>query len=152
MSVKRARTLGNREATARYLPTHVVVASRLVLIVALVAVATCGLMLLVGVIPLAKIHFAPELCEWARRQNPWFSALPLILGGGAYVALQGVLRPRPIELLKRLMLGTAFLLWGVVQVMPAGDLATELGNLVIALYVIDLAMMIRSDLSKACRR
>ena len=46
------------------------------------------------------------------------------------------------------MLGIAFLLWGVVQLMPVSDLATELGNVVIALYVIDLGLIIWTDLEK----
>jgi hypothetical protein len=78
----------------------------------------------------------------------WFSAVPLVLAGGAYVVLQGVLRPSPIELVKRLMLGGAFLLWGIVQLMPPGNLASELGNVVITLYVFDLALIIRSELRK----
>jgi hypothetical protein len=44
------------------------------------------------------------------------------------------------------MLAFAFLLWGVVQLMPASDLATELGNIVIALYVIDLGLIIWTEL------
>jgi hypothetical protein len=74
------------------------------------------------------------------------SALPLLLAGASYVVLQTIIRPPPLELLKRLMLGTAFLLWGVTQLMPASALTTELGNVVIALYVIDLGMIIRTDL------
>jgi hypothetical protein len=62
--------------------------------------------------------------------------------------LQAILRPRPLELLKRLMLGAAFLLWGVVQLMPASSLATELGNVVIALYVVDLGLIIWTDLER----
>ena len=58
------------------------------------------------------------------------------------------MRPRPLELLKRVMLAAAFLLWGIVQLMPAGNLASELGNLVIALYVIDLGLIIWTDLEK----
>jgi hypothetical protein len=46
------------------------------------------------------------------------------------------------------MLGVAFLLWGVVQLMPASDLATELGNVVIALYVVALGLIIWTDLQK----
>ena len=46
------------------------------------------------------------------------------------------------------MLGTAFLLWGVVQLMPASDLAAELGNVVIALYVVDLGLIIWTDLQE----
>jgi hypothetical protein len=44
------------------------------------------------------------------------------------------------------MLGSAFLICGLVQLMPAGSLATELGSLVIALYVFDLALIIRGNL------
>jgi hypothetical protein len=54
-----------------------------------------------------------------------------------------------LELLKRLMLGAAFLLWGVVQLMPASNLAAELGNLVIALYVVDLGLIIWTELQKS---
>jgi hypothetical protein len=78
----------------------------------------------------------------------WFSSIPLVLAGGAYILLQGILRPSPIELVKRLMLGGAFLLWGIVQLMPPGNLASELGNVVIALYVFDLALIIRIELHK----
>jgi hypothetical protein len=46
------------------------------------------------------------------------------------------------------MLGIAFLLWGVVQLMPVGDLAAELGNVVIALYVLDLGLIIWTDLEE----
>jgi hypothetical protein len=64
------------------------------------------------------------------------------------LVLQAILRPRPLELLKRLMLGTAFLLWGIVQLMPASNLSAELGNVVIALYVVDLGLIIWSDLER----
>lgn len=74
------------------------------------------------------------------------SAIPLILAGAAYVLLQPILRPSGGELIKRLMLGSAFLLWGFVQMMPGGPLATELGRVVIALYVLDLALIIRGNL------
>jgi hypothetical protein len=76
------------------------------------------------------------------------SALPLLLAGSSYILLQVLLRPRWLELLKRLMLGMAFLLWGVVQLMPVGDLAIELGNVVIALYVVDLGLIMWADLQK----
>jgi hypothetical protein len=67
--------------------------------------------------------------------------LPLLFAGPPTLCC----RPGPLELLKKLMLGAAFLLWGVVQLMPASDLETELGNLVIALYVFDLELMIWID-------
>jgi len=74
------------------------------------------------------------------------SAIPLILAGAAYILLQAMLRPSGGELIKRLMLGSAFLLWGVVQMMPARPLTTELGSVVISLYVLDLALIIRGNL------
>ena len=85
---------------------------------------------------------------WALVKNMPLSALPLLLAGSSYLVLQAILRPRPFELLKRLMLGAAFLLWGVVQLMRASSLATELGNVVIALYVVDLGLIIWTDLER----
>lgn len=85
---------------------------------------------------------------WTLIKNLPLSALPLLLAGSSYLVLQAILRPRPFELLKRLMLGTAFLLWGVVQLMPASDLTAELGNVVIALYVVDLGLIIWTELQK----
>jgi hypothetical protein len=76
------------------------------------------------------------------------SALPLLFAGAGYLALQALMRPRPLELLKRMMLGGAFLLWGIVQLLPSGALATDLGDLVIVLYVVDLGLIIRADLEK----
>jgi hypothetical protein len=93
---------------------------------------------------LAKVTFRGGVLV----RNLPLSALPLLLAGSSYVVLQAILRPRPLELVKRLMLGIAFLLWGVVQLMPVSDLAAELGNVVIALYVVDLGLIIWTDLQK----
>jgi len=91
--------------------------------------------------------FAPK--AWAWLGHAPLSALPLLLAGASYVVLQAVLRPAPMELLRRLMLGSAFLLWGVVQLMPSGTLATNLGDVVITLYVIDLGLMVQAELQRA---
>jgi len=93
----------------------------------------------------AKVAFR----GWALVKSAPLSALPLLLAGSSYIVLQAILRPRPLELLKRLMLGTAFLLWGVVQLMPASGLTAELGNVGIALYVVDLGLIIWADLEKS---
>lgn len=76
------------------------------------------------------------------------SALPLLLAGSSYIVLQAILRPPPLALMQRMMLGVAFLLWGVVEVMPVSDLATALGNVVIVLYVVDLGLVIWTELQK----
>jgi hypothetical protein len=74
---------------------------------------------------------------------------PALARGFFLIVLQTILRPRRLELLKRLMLGIAFLLWGFVQLMPASNLAAELGNVVIALYVVDLGLIVRTDLQES---
>jgi len=118
----------------------------------ILAVLSSVALLCVGATPLlstlpasmakAMVHF------WAVIKTLPLSALPLLLAGSSYIVLQAILRPRPLELFKRLMLGIAFLLWGVVQLMPASELATELGTVVIALYVVDLGLMIWTELDK----
>ena len=116
---------------------------------AFLAVASCIAIVAVGAIPL--LVSSSDIARWTVRG--WvsmkiapISALPLLLAGASYIVLQALLRPPPWKLLKRLMLGSAFLLWGVTQLMPAGALTAELGNIVIALYVIDLGLIIRTDL------
>jgi|SRR5271163_2685505 len=119
---------------------------------AVMAVVSSVALMCVGATPLLTsmpAHLAKAaLRGWALLKELPLSALPLLLAGASYILLQAILRPRPLELVKRLMLGSAFLLWGAVQLMPAGDLATELGNLVIALYVVDLGLIIWTDLEK----
>jgi hypothetical protein len=72
---------------------------------------------------------------------PIISSAPLLLIGVSFLLLQPLLRPRRAELLKNVLLSATFLLWGAVQLMPQNALAARLGDLVIALYVLDLAWM-----------
>jgi hypothetical protein len=119
---------------------------------AVLAVLSSFALLCVGATPLLTslpTYIAKEAFrDWALVKNLPLSAFPLLLAGSSYLVLQAILRPRPLELLKRLMLGIAFLLWGVVQLMPASKLAAEFGNVVIALYVVDLGLIIWTDLEK----
>jgi hypothetical protein len=119
---------------------------------AVLAVLSSFALLCVGATPLLTSLpndlATAALHGWILVKNLPLSALPLLLAGSSYVVLQTILRPPPLELLKRLMLGIAFLLWGVVQLMTASDLATELGNVVIALYVVDLGLIIWTDLER----
>jgi hypothetical protein len=69
------------------------------------------------------------------------TAAPLLLVGTSFLFVQPIIRPRLIELLKNVLLAATFLLWGVVQFMPQNAISMRLGNLVIALYVLDLAWM-----------
>jgi hypothetical protein len=119
---------------------------------AILAVLSSFALLCIGVTPMLSSFPAAIATQasraWEFLKNVPLSALPLLLAGTSYLVLQAIVRPRPLELLKRVMLAAAFLLWGIVQLMPAGNLASELGNLVIALYVIDLGLIIWTDLEK----
>lgn len=67
------------------------------------------------------------------------TAAPLLLVGTSFLFVQPVIRPRLLELLKNVLLAAAFLLWGIIQFMPQNAMSMRLGNVVIALYVLDLA-------------
>jgi hypothetical protein len=74
------------------------------------------------------------------------SAAPLILIGTAYLLMSALAHVSPLDLLKRLLLAAAFILWGIDQLMTPGPLARLIGDVVITLYVFDLALMIRDHL------
>jgi hypothetical protein len=77
------------------------------------------------------------------------SAAPLLFIGVAYLGFQGILKPTPLDLCKALIVSTAFLLWGVDQLLPASWFATMLGDVVITLYVIDLGWMMLDRLKQS---
>lgn len=70
------------------------------------------------------------------------SSAPLLLVGISFLLVQPAIRPRPMELTKNLLLAATFLLWGVVQLMPQNELARRLSDLVVVLYVLDLAWVV----------
>lgn len=84
------------------------------------------------------------------------SAAPLLLVGAAYLGFQALLRPKPLDLFKALIVSSAFILWGVDQLLPGGWIATILGDVVITLYVLDVGWMMidrlkqRNAVDKEC--
>ena len=70
------------------------------------------------------------------------SAVPLLAVGLSFLVVQAMVRPRWTELLQNLLLASTFLLWGVVQLMTQNVLSKRLGDVVVALYVVDLAWTI----------
>lgn len=76
------------------------------------------------------------------------SAAPLLLIGSTYLGFLALLRPKPLDLFKALIVSAAFLLWGIDQLLPTGWFATTLGDVVIALYVVDLGWMIADRLKE----
>ncbi|GAC1372497.1 MAG: hypothetical protein NVS2B12_30760 [Ktedonobacteraceae bacterium] len=77
------------------------------------------------------------------------SAAPLLFIGVAYLGFQAIIRPTPLDLFKALIVSTAFILWGIDQLLPAGWFATTLGDVVIMLYVIDLGWVLLDRLRGA---
>ena len=69
-------------------------------------------------------------------------ALPLALIALTYLLYQGLRRPRAAELLKAMVLAAAFLLWAANQLWPKAPAATLLNDLAIALFVIDLFLVV----------
>ncbi len=69
------------------------------------------------------------------------SAAPLLAVGAAFLLIQPAIRPRLSEVLKNGLLAATFLLWGFVQLMTQSDWSRKLGDLVIALFVMDLAWL-----------
>jgi hypothetical protein len=76
----------------------------------------------------------------------WISAAPPLLVGLSFVALQILLPPRPREFIRHLSVAIAFLLWGIDELLPPNVLAKTVGHLVILLYVVDLALVVRDRL------
>jgi hypothetical protein len=74
------------------------------------------------------------------------SAAPLLLIGATYLGFQVLMRPKPLELFKALIVSSAFLLWGIDQLLPPSWFATTLGDVVIVLYVVDLGWMMMDRL------
>ena len=70
------------------------------------------------------------------------SAAPLLLVGISFLLVQPAIRPRSAELVKNLLLAATFLLWGAIQLMPQSAISRRLGNVVVVLYVIDLAWVV----------
>jgi len=79
--------------------------------------------------------------------HTWLSSLPLALVGVAYAVLQVRLKPDGRTLAKRLLLAGTFILWAVDQFLPAGQLATFVGDVVVAAYVLDLFWIIQEQKS-----
>jgi hypothetical protein len=83
------------------------------------------------------------------RAHDILGALPLGLIALAYFAWQWTRRPAPAELVKAGLLALAFLFWAANQLWPDRPAATLLNDLAIALFVLDVFLVMvgwpRSD-------
>jgi hypothetical protein len=77
------------------------------------------------------------------------SAAPLLLIGVSFLVAQTLTQQRWMDILKNILLAAAFILWSIVQLMEQNALSKRLGDVVIALYVLDLAWVILVGVNRA---
>ena len=77
------------------------------------------------------------------------SALSLLTAGLSFLLAQAMIRPGRAALAKNMLIVAAFLLWGVVQLIEHNPLSKTLGDVVIALYVVELAWTVLARLHSA---
>ena len=81
------------------------------------------------------------------RLHVYLSSVPLALAGIGYAILQLHAAPPRATLYKRLLLAATFVIWAVAQLLPSGRLATLIGDVVIAAYVLDLFWLSQEQVS-----
>jgi hypothetical protein len=94
-----------------------------------------------GILLLSNLAFIPA------RLHGYLSSLPLALAGIGYAILQLRVRPPSGTLFKRLLLAATFIMWAVAQLLPPGQLATFIGDAVIAAYVLDLYWLVQEQVA-----
>ena len=98
-----------------------------------------GLATLASLVPLLAWDAAPA--RFPAGAHDLLGALPLALIAVAYLAYQAVHRPAPLEVIKAVLLSIAFLLWAANQLWPAAAAATLFNDLAIALFVLDVFLV-----------
>jgi hypothetical protein len=85
-----------------------------------------------GILLLSNVPLIPD------KLHAYLSSVPLAMAGIGYAILQLRQRSPRGTLYKRLLLAATFVIWAVDQLLPSGRLATLIGDVVIAAYVLDL--------------
>ena len=70
------------------------------------------------------------------------AAFPLLFIGLSYMCLMLSARRSRVELIKGLLLGLAFVLWGSEQLLPPTKLVTIMDGAVVTIFVVDLSLVI----------
>jgi hypothetical protein len=91
-----------------------------------------------------------DAAHWLQPDLPWKvkSALPLIGIGVSYALLQPTMPRTRTELLLSLAVSLAFILWGTEQFIPIPRIASQLDDVVVLLFVLDLGIVIRGRLKR----
>jgi hypothetical protein len=72
----------------------------------------------------------------------YLGAFPLAMIAFAYIVYQCARRPARMEFVKAIMLAVAFLFWAANQLLPTMRLATLFNDVAIALFVLDVFLVI----------
>lgn len=94
-----------------------------------------------GILLLSNVPSTPD------RLHAYLSSAPLAIAGIGYAILQLRAGARGGTLYKRLLLAATFVIWAVDQMLPPGRLATLIGDVVIAAYVLDLFWLSQEQVS-----
>lgn len=105
------------------------------------SLAACGSVIGVA---LLVLDLLPNFAQTSMHTR--ISAASLLLAGCGWLTLQAVRRPNAAALVKGVMLGLAFVFWGIDQLLRPGMVATILGDLVIVLFIVDLTWMMMGEL------
>ncbi len=102
--------------------------------------ALLGAVTLAGVAVLFAWDADPRL--FPARAHDYLAAFPLALIAIAYLVYQAAHRPGRMELVKAILLAAAFLFWAANQFWPDLPLATLFNDIAIALFVLDVFLVI----------
>ncbi|HEY6344770.1 MAG TPA: hypothetical protein VIY49_25010 [Bryobacteraceae bacterium] len=105
--------------------------------------------LLLIALTLAGALLLSDLPNLPNQLHGYLSSLPLAIAGIGYAALQLLRRPPLGTVLKRLLLAATFVLWAIDQLLPEGKVATFIGDVVIAAYILDLYWLIQEQVASA---
>jgi uncharacterized membrane protein len=103
---------------------------------------------LLGVLTLALVGVLLlwDACPWLfpARAHDVLGALPLVLIAVAYVVYRATRRPTAVDLVKAAILTLAFFFWAANQLWPDRSRATLFNDIAIALFVLDVFLVIVS--------
>ena len=99
-----------------------------------------GVITMVGVLILLIWDAMPRI--FPSRAHDYLGAFPLALIAVAYLAYQAAHRPSWKELLKAILLAVAFFFWAANQLWPEIALATFFNDIAIALFVLDVFLVL----------
>jgi len=87
----------------------------------------------------------------ASRAREVLSSVPLIAIAVACLAVHATWKPQPFDLIKRVLLSAAFLSWAATQLAPDEAWSPVATDVAIALFVLDLALLLWGELGRRSR-